>query len=109
MIPALLLTISLALSGQDSSSPDNVRVPDATSAIAIATPAAIHVYGKKKIDYEEPLSASIEKGVWSVFGTLCCPDREGKRSCEVGRCLGGVVIVRIRKSNGRILSITHGK
>jgi hypothetical protein len=106
---ALLLTVALSASGQNSSSQTHVRVPDAATAIAIARPAAIHVYGKKKIDYEEPLNASIKEGVWSVYGTLCCPDRQGRRSCEVGACVGGVVIVRIRQSDGRIMSITHGK
>lgn len=109
MTAALLLTVALAVSGQDSSSSNHVRVADAVTAIAIARPAAIHVYGRKKIDYEEPLTASIENGIWSVYGTLCCPDGQGKRSCEVGKCVGGVVIVRIRQSNGSILSITHGK
>lgn len=86
-----------------------MRVPDAATAIAIARPAAIRVYGRKKIDYEDPLTASIEEGVWAVSGTLCCPDHQGRRSCEVGACVGGVVMVRIRQSNGRILSISHGK
>jgi hypothetical protein len=109
MIAALLLTLALAVSGQDSAVGNHVRVPDAAKAIAIARPAAIHVYGRKTIDYEEPLTTSIKDGVWSVYGTLCCPDRQGRRSCEIGSCVGGVVIVRIRQSNGRILSITHGK
>lgn len=82
-------------------------VPDADTAIAIARRAAIKIYGKSKIDYEEPLTASVEDGVWSVYGTLCCSDREGKRTCEVGQCVGGVVKVQIRQSDGSILSMSH--
>jgi hypothetical protein len=109
IVPGLFLVIALALSAQDSPWPKQLRVPDAATAIAIARPAAIHVYGRKQIDCEDPLTASIEKRVWSVFGTLCCPDSRGKRTCEFGRCLGGVVIVRIPQEVGRILSFTHGK
>lgn len=107
----LLLTTVLPSSavGQESKPATEVRVPDAARAIAIARPAAIKVYGKRQINYEEPLTASLEDGVWSVYGTLCCPDRKGKRTCEVGKCVGGVVNVRIRESDGKLVSITHTK
>ena len=92
---------------QKPKKPSEVRVPDAATAIAIGRTTAIKVYGKRQIDYEEPLNASLDNGVWSVYGTLCCPDREGKRTCETGKCVGGVVTVKIRQGDGKILSIGH--
>ena len=88
---------------------ETVRVPDAATALSIAEPALIKVYGKRQINYERPLTATLEEGIWSVYGTLCCPDRKGQRTCEAGKCLGGVVALKLRQSDGRILSISHSK
>jgi NTF2 fold immunity protein/Carboxypeptidase regulatory-like domain len=97
---------SSGLSLQTPQSPRHVRVPDAATAVAIARPAATKVFGKRQIDSEEPLNASLNDGVWSVYGTLCCVDRDGKPTCD-GRCVGGTVLVKIRQRDGKILSITH--
>ena len=102
----VILNFALALSAQDPPSP---RVPDSTTAVAIAGAAARKIYGKRQIDYEEPLTALLANGVWIVHGTLCCPDRNGKRVCEIGKCVGGVVEVKVRQRDGKILSMTHGK
>ena len=102
----ILLAIALASSAQ---APKDVRVPDSATAIAIARHAATNMYGRKIIEYEEPLTASLDDGVWTVGGTLCCPDRNGKRVCEIGRCVGGVVVIKIRQRDGKILSMTHTK
>ena len=67
------------------------------------------VYGKREIEYEEPLTARLDNGLWTVSGTLCCPDSKGGRTCVVSTCDGGVVVVRISQSDGRILFITHEK
>ena len=101
----IFLAIALASSAQ---LPKDARVPNSATAIAIGSHAAIRVYGKKIIDDEEPLKAFLHDGVWTVDGTLCCLDRNGKRNCE-GRCVGGVVVIKIRQSDGKILSMTHGK
>lgn len=106
IVIGLVLIIALSASAQNSSSAGSVRVPDAATAISIARPAAVKVYGKHQIDYEEPLTASLNDGVWSVYGTLCCPDRNDKRNCEA-LCVGGVVEVRIRQKDGKVLSVTH--
>ena len=105
----LILAVALASSAQERDAVQAARVPDSVGAISIARHAAIKVYGKHQIDYEEPLTASLDDGIWTVYGTLCCPDRKGKRTCEVGRCVGGVVNVRIRQHDGKILSMTHSK
>jgi hypothetical protein len=101
--------MAFTLSAQSSPPANSVRVPDATTALSIAEPALIKVYGKRQIDYERPLIATLEDGIWSVRGTLCCPDSKGRRICEVGRCEGGVAELNLRQSDGKILSTSHGK
>jgi hypothetical protein len=108
-ILATLLLIVLAASAQDSRPSTNVRVPDAAAALSIAEPALIKMYGKRQIDYERPLTATLDDGIWNVYGTLCCPDRKGQRTCEIGKCLGGVAAVKVRQGDGKILSISHTK
>ena len=105
-VSLIVVGIVLASSAQD---PKDARVPDSATAIAIGRHAAIKVYGKKTIEYEEPLRAFLNDGIWTVGGTLCCPGRNGERNCEIGRCVGGVVAIKIRQSDGKILSMTHGK
>jgi hypothetical protein len=106
-----VLFIIVALTAVDSRPQDKagVQVPDATAALRIAEPILIRTYGESHIDDERPLKAKLDGGVWSVFGTLCCPDGAGHRTCEQGRCLGGVAVLKLRQSDGKILSITHGK
>jgi hypothetical protein len=107
-ILGVLLLLVLTVSAQDSPA-TNVRVPDAATALRIAEPALTKVYGKRQIEYEKPLTAILEDGIWSVYGTLCCPDRKGRRTCEVGKCVGGVATLELRQSDGKILSVFHTK
>jgi hypothetical protein len=104
----VLLLMASGLFAQESQ-PSGVRVPDATTAVSIAEPALVKVYGKHQIDYEKPLTAKLENGVWKVYGTLCCADRNGQRTCESGRCVGGVATLELRQRDGKILSISHTK
>jgi len=104
----LLLLMASGLPAQESQL-SGVRVPDAATALRIAEPALIKVYGKNKIDDEKPLTAKLENGVWKVYGTLCCPNRNGGRTCESGKCVGGVAALELRQSDGKILSISHTK
>ena len=103
-----VLLLALTLSAQAPPA-TNVRVPDAATALGIAEPALTKVYGKRQIEYEKPLTAILDDGIWSVYGTLCCPDRNGGRTCEVGKCVGGVATLKLRQSDGKILSIFHTK
>lgn len=100
-----------ALPARDSCSQSTkeARVPDAATALKIAEPVLIKTYGKRQIDDERPLRAKLEDGIWSVYGTLCCPDEKGRRTCEEGKCLGGVAVLKLRQSDGKILSIMHYK
>src|SRR5258705_6798698 len=104
-----LLLLPLTSLAQHSQPATNLRIPDAATALSIAEPALIKVYGKRQIDYERPLTATLEDGIWSVYGTLCCPDRKGQRTCEAGKCVGGVAALKLRQGDGRVLSISHTK
>src|SRR5690242_2289965 len=103
------LFLAVTLSGQSSPPPTSIRVPDEATALKIAEPALVKTYGRRQIDYERPLKATIDKGIWTVGGTLCCPDRNGHRTCEQGMCVGGVAVLKLRQRDGKILSINHYK
>ena len=109
VVGGLLLFMAVTLSAQSSPPPTSVRVPDEATALSIAEPALIKVYGKRQIDYERPLRATLHDGIWVVDGTLCCPDKKGHRTCEVGRCFGGAAELKLRQSDGKVLSISHWK
>jgi NTF2 fold immunity protein len=81
-------------------------VPDAATAIEIAEAVLVPVYDKKQIDSERPFTAALKHGVWIVGGTLRCPDGKGGVTTE---CDGGVAVVRISKSDARILYMMHSK
>jgi hypothetical protein len=104
----LAILLTLPASAQQSAQPA-VPAAAAAAALHIAEPAAVNVYGAKQIAYEQPLTAALHDGVWDVYGTLCCPDKQGHRKCEVSKCVGGVVHVSIRQSDGQVLSIVHTK
>jgi hypothetical protein len=104
-----ILLAALALSAQNLESRSDVRVADAATAIRIAEPALAKIYGKRQIDNEKPFTAVLENGIWHVYGTLCCPNRNGGSNCDVGQCRGGVAEMKIRQTDGKILSITHGR
>jgi len=107
VIYAVLMVALASFAQQPVQTEQTPKVPDSATAISIARRAAIKVYGKRQIDYEEPLTANLEDGIWSVYGTLCCPDSKGKRTCDVGKCAGGVVGVKIRQTDGNIVSMIH--
>jgi hypothetical protein len=79
--------------------PDNGFVPDAATAIKIAEAVWIPIYGQKQIEEERPFKAKLVQNgsVWLVYGTL----PEG--------WVGGTAVVRIRKSDGKIIYLTHEK
>ena len=105
----LLASLTLTAPDSRSQSTTQVTVSDAATALKIAEPALIKKYGKRQIDYERPLTAKLEGDIWTVYGTLCCPDRNGHRTCEEGKCVGGVAVLKLRQSDGKILWITHYK
>jgi hypothetical protein len=101
ILSALLLVPPLFCEGGKSK-----FVADSTAAIEIAEKALIPVYGRKHIESEEPFTATLSNGVWTVYGTLRCPD--GKGGTTTG-CDGGVATVTISQENGHILRMWHPK
>ena len=84
--------------------PKEGYVPSSDTAVQIAEAVLIPVYGKKQIESERPFTAKLKDGVWTVSGTLHCPD--GKGGTTTG-CVGGVAVVEISKRDARILSMIH--
>lgn len=66
-------------------------------AIAIAEIILDSIYGKEVIDAEKPLTAVLEKGVWTIRGTL--PENT----------LGGTAMIKISRKTGQILRVVHYK
>jgi hypothetical protein len=81
-------------------------VPDSATAVKIAEAVLIPVYGRKQIESEEPFTAKLKDGVWTVSGTLRCPDGKGGTTTS---CDGGVAVVEISKLDAHIISMTHYK
>src|ERR1044071_9463513 len=104
------LLLAVTLSAQSAPKQSVVRVPDEATALKIAEPALIRTYGKRKIENEKPLTATLQKkGIWTVTGTLWCTDRNGNRTSEQSTCLGGSAVLKLRQRDGKILSIIHYK
>jgi hypothetical protein len=81
-------------------------VPDSATAVKRAEAVLTPVYGAKKIESERPFIAKLKDGVWTVSGTLHCPDGKGGTTTM---CVGGTAVVQISKDDGRVISMTHGK
>ena len=81
--------------------PENGYVQDETTAAKIAEAVLSSIYGQETIDEEKPLKAGLKDAVWTVEGTLNCPEGQ--------RCLGGVAVVEISKDDGKILRVSHGE
>src|SRR5438105_7832010 len=96
----------LAASQAQSDGPKDGFVPDSTTAVKIAEAVLIPVYGKEKIESERPFKATLENGVWTVNGTLRCPDGKGGTTTI---CVGGTAEVKLSKADGRILKMIHYK
>jgi NTF2 fold immunity protein len=90
------LLVLPAASQQHSYRPKNGFVPDEKTAIRIAEAVLTAIYGEKQIKSEEPFSAKLRNGVWTVEGTIAAGVE------------GGTAIIKISKANGTIISVTHG-
>jgi hypothetical protein len=77
--------------------PPNGVVPDSETAGNWAILVLSKIYGKDTIEKEKPFTALFKDGYWIVYGYL--PDGY----------TGGVAEIVIRKSNGEIMNISHGK
>src|SRR3954471_16731534 len=72
-------------------------VPDAATAIRIALTVWEPLYGKQHIALERPFQGTLDHGVWHIRGSL-----------PHGR-VGGVAEADIRRGDGKVLRIIHGK
>ncbi len=89
--------------------PPKEFVPDEATAIKIAEAVLIPVWGEKEVVSERPYTATLQKDVWTVRGTLYCGN-DGKGGRKSGsECLGGTLEVKLSKIDGRIHSMIHGK
>ncbi len=86
--------------------PEQGYVPNSETAVQIAEAVLVPVYGRQKIESEKPFTAELKDGVWTVSGTLHCPDGKGGVTTH---CVGGVAVVTISKADARILSMMHYK
>src|SRR5277367_3033449 len=71
-------------------------VPDSKTAVKIAEAVLMPVYGEKHIESERPFHAKLKDNVWTVAGTLHCPNSKGKDDLV---CMGGVAVVEISKDD----------
>ena len=94
----------LIATGGQSVVPEDGYVPDSATAVKIAEAVLIPVYGKEKVESERPFKAELENGVWTVNGTVHCPDGKGGDSPF---CFGGAAQVKLSKADGRILEMIH--
>jgi hypothetical protein len=109
----LMTTIIPALAQQHGSTnkahgfkPTDGFVPDSQTTVKIAEAVLIPVYGEKQIRSEEPFTGQLKGDVWTVGGALRCPDGKGGFTTD---CLGGVAVVKLSKTDGRVLFMMHYK
>jgi hypothetical protein len=86
--------------------PKDGFVPDSETAVKIAEAVLVPVYGREKIESERPFKATLERGIWTVTGTLHCPDSRGGMTKD---CDGGTAEVKLSKANARVLKMIHYK
>jgi hypothetical protein len=86
-------------SGTEGRLPGEGFVPNPKVAVEIATAVLNEIYGKNNIDKETPFFVNLENGIWIIEGQM-----ETDPNIK-----GGVAYIEIRKSNGEILKVTHGK
>jgi hypothetical protein len=85
---------------EHSLKPKDGFVPNAATAVKVAEAVLIPIYGQAQINQERPFKAELTGDVWRIAGTLNC----GTPECE-----GGTAVVKISKTTGEILFVTHYK
>lgn len=79
-------------------------IPNESTALRVAEPERIHVYGASVIASERPLTGGLSGEMWIVSGTLHCGDGKGGITTL---CVGGVATAHLSKSDGRVVEIFH--
>jgi len=82
-----------------SSGQETRPVPTKLAAMRVAEAVWVPIYGEENIAAERPFEATLRKGVWHVSGT------------QPGNVpmVGGVAHLEVRKSDGKVLKVSHGK
>jgi hypothetical protein len=83
--------------------PPNGVVPDSETAGDLAEIILSKVYGKDIIEKEKPFTSLLVNGYWIVYGSLPLEADTNKV------VFGGVAEIVIRKGNGEVINISHGK
>ncbi len=80
--------------------PSGGVVRDEAIAVSIAEVILVSVYGADSIKRQMPLKAELERNeIWLVSGTF--PSNSNTK--------GGIAYIRIRKKDGAVLGMIHGK
>ena len=98
LMAVLTITAIVIAEGKHNYKPKEGYVPDEKTAIRIAVAVWIPIYGEKHIEEEKPYQAKLDKGVWTVEGSL-----------PKGWTKGGVAVAEIAKDDGCILRVSHGE
>lgn len=101
IIVGLLLCLQVGATAQPpgrstSIPPKNGYVPDEQTAVKIAEAILMPIFGTELVTGERPFHGHLEGNIWIIEGTLHTE-------------LGGVAMVKIQRSDGRVVSVVHGK
>jgi hypothetical protein len=105
ILVCFLLVLAVALHSEGVK-PPNGFVPDAATAVRVAEAVLTPIYGEKMIQSERPYAATLTGDIWTVNGTLPCPEANSDKSVS---CTGGVATVKISKADAHIIFMWHGK
>ena len=93
---AAFFTGAAAFLEAQSFKPQAGFVPDEKTAIAVGRAILDAIYGEKQTAAEEPFSASLHRGVWTIKGSNATPN-------------GGTAEIEISKETAAVLKVNHGK
>jgi hypothetical protein len=79
-------------------------IPNEGTALRVAEPELIRIYGASVIASERPLTVGLSGDMWIVGGTLHCDHHKGSAPTV---CPGGVATAHLSKSDGRVREIFH--
>jgi hypothetical protein len=90
----------------DCCHPSDGVIPDQKTAVAITKAILLPIYRQAGVDNQEPFSASLNRGVWTVSGAHASQPLnpvQPNRGSAVGGVMKEVVEVKISQANGMIL------
>jgi len=91
--------VSISATEPPMAFPKEGLVPDAETATKIAEAVLFRRYEQALILGQRPYSISLEKGVWSIAGTMDESTKEG--------WVGGTFHIRIAQKDAQVLYLIH--